>query len=56
MRFRLPPGASTQMMEQYAATLLKLMETHPLLGRLWIVEAGRIRVHQGSGTEESSED
>ena len=31
---------------QGLATLIRALEVEPLAGRLWIVERGRVRVHQ----------
>jgi predicted nuclease of predicted toxin-antitoxin system len=43
---RLPKGASLSLLEKFVRDLFSLLEVEPITGRLWIVEAGRIRVHE----------
>lgn len=43
---RSPQNPSRALLENLVRTLLKAMSTEPLIGRLWIVEPGRIRLHQ----------
>ncbi len=47
---RLPKSPTLEVLESLAASLLKSLGADPLGGQLWIVEPGRIRIHQ---TEES---
>ena len=42
---RIPKGASRQLLDQLVGNLLSMLDREPIVGRLWIVEAGRIRVH-----------
>jgi len=46
---RMPKRATTTDLQAGLATLTRAMDTEPLAGRLWIVERGRVRVHQPSG-------
>ena len=48
---RLPKGASLGLLEKFVSDLLRMLDAEPIIGRLWIVEAGRIRVHENTGTE-----
>ena len=48
---RLPKGASLRLLEKFVSDLLSMLDAEPITGRLWIVEAGRIRVHENTGTE-----
>lgn len=50
--FRLPKTASIAVMEWFARHLLTILRTDDIVGRLWIVEAGRIRVHQRTGPDD----
>ena len=40
------------MMEMFVTSLLRMLEVEWILGRLWIVEAERIRVHEDTAPEE----
>ncbi|MCX6626908.1 MAG: hypothetical protein NTW28_04665 [Candidatus Solibacter sp.] len=48
---RLPKGASLSLLEKFVSDLLSMLGTEPITGRLWIVEAGRIRVHENTMIE-----
>lgn len=43
---RLPKRITTADLQAGLATLIRALEVEPLSGRLWIVERGRVRVHQ----------
>jgi predicted nuclease of predicted toxin-antitoxin system len=43
---RLPRNPTLPILESLAGTLLQALGDRPLVGRLWMVEPGRIRVHQ----------
>ncbi|MGD1084958.1 MAG: DUF5615 family PIN-like protein [Verrucomicrobiota bacterium] len=43
---RLPKKATAEDLLQAIQTFAKGLEQHPLSGKLWIVERGRIRLHQ----------
>jgi len=43
---RPPTGASLRLLEKYVSELLRMLDAESICGRLWIVEAGRIRVHE----------
>ena len=43
---RLPRNPTLPLLESLVATLLRALGDRPLVGRLWMVEPGRIRVHQ----------
>ena len=45
---RLPKGASLSLLEKFVTHLLSMLDAEPIAGRLWIVEAGRIRVHENT--------
>jgi predicted nuclease of predicted toxin-antitoxin system len=45
---RLPNGASVNLLERFVSSLLTLLGTEEIAGRLWIVEGGRIRVHENT--------
>ena len=45
---RIPKRATAADLQAGLATLARALETEPLAGRLWIVERGRVRVHQPS--------
>lgn len=51
---RLPRNPSLSLLEELVGQFLQAMSQMPLEGRLWIVEVGRIRVHQ-AGTDETRE-
>ena len=48
---RLPKGASLGLLEKFVSDLLRMLDAEPITGRLWIVEAGRIRVHENTMME-----
>jgi predicted nuclease of predicted toxin-antitoxin system len=48
---RLPRGASLRLLERFVTDLLSTLAAEPITGRLWIVEAGRIRVHENTATD-----
>ena len=43
---RLPRNPTLPILESLVDTLLRALGDRPLVGRLWMVEPGRIRVHQ----------
>jgi predicted nuclease of predicted toxin-antitoxin system len=43
---RLPRNPSLPVLESLVDSFLRSLETTQLVGRLWIVEPGRIRIHQ----------
>jgi hypothetical protein len=49
---RLPKGASLSLLEKFVSDLLRMVAADPITGRLWIVEAGRIRVHENTVSEQ----
>ncbi|HYW44621.1 MAG TPA: DUF5615 family PIN-like protein [Bryobacteraceae bacterium] len=48
---RLPKGASLTLLERFVSDVLSMLDAEPITGRLWIVEAGRIRVHENTMVE-----
>jgi predicted nuclease of predicted toxin-antitoxin system len=46
---RLPKNPSPRLLETLAASLLRFLASESIRGRLWIVEPGRIRVHDDTG-------
>jgi predicted nuclease of predicted toxin-antitoxin system len=42
---RLPKNPSLRLLETLAADMLKVLASEPIRGRLWIVEPGRLRIH-----------
>jgi predicted nuclease of predicted toxin-antitoxin system len=48
---RLPKGASLRLLEKFVSDLLSRLDAEPISGRLWIIETGRIRVHENTMTE-----
>ena len=52
---RLPDNPTLALMEDMARLFLRTLEGRILDGRLWIVEPGRIRVHESVATEETTE-
>lgn len=48
---RLPKGASLSLLERFVSILLSMLDAEPIDGRLWIVEANRIRVHENTMIE-----
>jgi predicted nuclease of predicted toxin-antitoxin system len=51
---RIPQNPSLLLLEQRVRQFLKALESMPVEEKLWIVETGRIRVHQAADTEEKS--
>ena len=49
---RLPKGASVNLLEQFVRDLLNMLQSESINGRLWIVEAGRIRIHENTASGE----
>ena len=47
----LPPHAPPDVMRQRLLDLLAVLESSPLRNELWIVEPGRVRIHQGDAEE-----
>src|SRR5688572_15437702 len=47
---RLPKGSSLRLLETYVIGILSMLQEETLDGRLWIVEAGRIRVHESTSS------
>jgi predicted nuclease of predicted toxin-antitoxin system len=45
---RLPKGASSALLERFVRDLLSMLNAERINGRLWIVEVGRIRVHENT--------
>src|SRR5258708_21855164 len=45
---RLPKGASLRLLEKFVTDLLSMLHVEHIAGRLWIVEAGRIPVHENN--------
>ena len=43
---RLPRNPTLPILESLVDTFLRALGARPLVGRLWVVEPGRIRVHQ----------
>lgn len=43
---RVPRNPSLALLERMIRQLLQLIEANPIANQLWIVEAGRIRIHQ----------
>lgn len=43
---RIPKNPSLLVLEQLIRQFLTALETIPIVGHLWIVEVGRIRIHQ----------
>jgi len=52
---RAPHNPTLPLLEQMIRQFLKTLETMPIENRLWIVEIGRIRVHQSEGPEDKTE-
>lgn len=48
---RLPKSASLGLLEKFVRDLASMLEAESIAGRLWIVEAGRIRVHENTAIE-----
>jgi hypothetical protein len=52
---RAPHNPTLPLLEQLIRQFLQMLETMPLEKKLWIVETGRIRVHQAEDTEDENE-
>lgn len=52
---RVPHNPTLPLLEQLVRQFLKMLETLPLAKKLWIVETGRIRVHQTEDEQENDE-
>jgi hypothetical protein len=39
------------LLEKFVSDLLNMLDAEPITGRLWTVEAGRIRVHENTMIE-----
>lgn len=52
---RLPKGASLGLLTQMIRGFLMALETESIFDRLWIIEVGRIRVHEDSGETDTGE-
>jgi predicted nuclease of predicted toxin-antitoxin system len=50
---RVPHNPSLPLLEQLIRQFLKALESMPVDKKLWIVEAGRIRVHQAAESEDN---
>ncbi len=48
---RLPPISTRRVLEELLQTLIGALEREQLSGRLWIVEIGRLRIHQGEDND-----
>ena len=48
---RLPKGASLALLERSVRDVLRMLDAEPIVGRLWIVEPGRIRIHADTRPE-----
>lgn len=46
---RLPQNPSLQILDRVVGDMLRMLTRESITGRLWIVELGRIRVHEDSG-------
>lgn len=51
---RVPHNPTLPLLEQLVRQFLQTLETMPLEKKLWIVEAGRIRVHQAEDAEDNN--
>jgi predicted nuclease of predicted toxin-antitoxin system len=47
---RLPKNPSLPLLENLVTALLRFLDSEPIRGRLWIVEPGRVRVHDETGS------
>ena len=52
---RVPHNPTLPLLEQLIRQFLNTLETMPLNKKLWIVETGRIRVHQAEDAETEKE-
>jgi predicted nuclease of predicted toxin-antitoxin system len=50
---RMPGNPSLHLIENLVSDLLRFLETASIYGRLWIVEPGRIRVHDDTNPGEN---
>jgi len=48
---RVPRNPSLPLLEDLVRQFLQAVDAMPVRGQLWIIEAGRIRVHQSAGEE-----
>lgn len=48
---RVPGNPSLRLLEALVGGLLRLLAVEPIRGRLWIVEPGRVRVHEDTRSE-----
>lgn len=48
---RVPGNPSLRLLEALVGGLLRLLDVEPIRGRLWIVEPGRVRVHEDTRSE-----
>ena len=51
---RVPHNPTLPLLEQLIRQFLRILETMPLEKKLWIVETGRIRIHQTEETEDKT--
>lgn len=51
---RVPHNPTLPLLEQLIRQFLRTLETMPLEKKLWIVETGRIRIHQAEETEDKN--
>jgi predicted nuclease of predicted toxin-antitoxin system len=51
---RVPHNPTLPLLEQLIRQFLRTLETMPLEKKLWIVETGRIRIHQAEETEDKT--
>jgi predicted nuclease of predicted toxin-antitoxin system len=49
--FRLPYGASHRLLEQFISSVLRMLHSESIVGCLWIVEPGRIRIRENQSAE-----
>jgi predicted nuclease of predicted toxin-antitoxin system len=52
---RVPHNPTLPLLEQLVRQFLQTLETMPIENKLWIVESGRIRVHQMEDAEDKTE-
>ena len=52
---RVPSRASLQLLEGAVRNMLRMLTIESIAGRLWIVEASRIRIHEGVKQESRPE-
>lgn len=51
---RVPKHCSHRLLEQLVGSLLRALDVESIDSRLWIVEPGRLRVHERTGPEEDA--